>query len=55
VIKPERIEVPVERVVERIVYRDRPAPAAIAEASAVELLPVTELRARVIRASEEER
>jgi hypothetical protein len=53
VIKPERIEVPVERVVERIVYRDRPAPAAIEPASAVELLPVTELHARIIRANEE--
>jgi hypothetical protein len=52
VVRPERIEVPVERVVERIVYRDRAAPVAIEPASGVELLPVTELRARVIRASD---
>jgi len=43
----------VERVVERIVYRDRPAPPVIEQPDVVELLPVTELRARIIRRSDD--
>jgi len=44
VIKTERVEVPVvtERIVTRLVYRDRPA-------AVPKLEPVTELRPRIIR------